>query len=159
MSVLGYWFVCAEWLWVQDDKETGVIKWKCLRKEGPLEKRQPQGCRDCRRWQAWEMQCTWTSPFGMYLAVSTDRASATERTELPLWNAESSFTLKEKKKYVGFIALPSVDPAIYLQILLPLKSLYIHIYRGSRFLGVLLMKGGFYTATVCFVLKTQPTAF
>lgn len=76
-----------------------------------------------------------------------------------LWNAESSFTLKEKKKYVRFIALPSVDPAIYLQILLPLKSLYTHIYRGSRFLGVLLMEGGFYTATVCFVLKTQPTAF
>lgn len=59
----------------------------------------------------------------------------------------------------AFIALPSVDPAIYLQILLPLKSLYVLIYRGSRFLGILLMEGGFYTAIVCFVLKTQPTAF
>lgn len=31
MGVLGYWFVCVEWLWVRGDKDTGVIKRKCLR--------------------------------------------------------------------------------------------------------------------------------
>lgn len=91
--------------------------------------------------------------------VSTARAQQQEGRNC-LCEMLSLLSFSERKgSMFALIALSSVDPDIYLQILLLLKSLYVQIYRGSRFLGILLMEGDFYTGTTCFVLKTQPPAF
>lgn len=91
--------------------------------------------------------------------VSTDRAQQKEGGNC-LCEMLSLLSFSERKgSMFALIALSSIDPATYLQILLLLKSLYVQIYRGSRFLGILLMEGDFSTDTICFVLKTHPPAF
>lgn len=135
MSVLGYWFRCAGWLWGQGDMDAGAPEWQCLGQEGPLGERQPLGCRDCRRWWAWETQCTRTSLFG----TSLPKCPLAELQQQKLRNCPCEMlnlpSVSERKRNVfAFIVSPSVDTAIYLQILLSLKSLHTHLYRGSSFL-------------------------
>lgn len=135
MSVLGYWFLCAYWLWGQGDMDAGAPACQCLGEEGPLGERQPLGCRDCRRWWAWETQCTRTSLFGTSLPKCP--LAELQQQKLRNWACEmlNLPSLSERKRNVfAFIVSPSVDTAIYLQILLSLKSLHTHLYRGSSFL-------------------------
>lgn len=85
MSVLGYWFICVEWLWVQGDKDTGVIKWKCLRGKKSFREEAATGLQGLQETASLGSAVHLGFPvWHISSKVSTDRASAMERKELPL---------------------------------------------------------------------------
>lgn len=112
-------------------------------------------------WGQWEVvslgsPVTRTSPFGIFLPKCPLAELQQQKWMSCLCEMLSLPSLSERKRNVfAFIASPSVDPAVYIQILSPLESLHTHLCRGSRFLGVLVMEGGFYmlhpvNSTSCF---------
>lgn len=84
-----------------------------------------QSCRDCKKWWAWVAQCIRTSPFSTTLPKCSLAELQQQKQRTCLCEMLDLASCSERELF-AFFASPSVDPAIYPQILLPLRSLHTH---------------------------------